>query len=220
MIYNPINIIIADDHEIFLNGLKLLISDLPELHLQGEAANGKQLTEMVHKKLPDIVITDIKMPVMDGVEATRIIKKQHPNIGIIALSMFNEDDIVIDMLEAGARGYLLKNTNKIELLNAVKAIKNNSYYYCSATSEKLLRMIAETKFNPYKNIVRPKFSNRELQVMDLICKEYTSKEMAYAMNLSIRTIESYKGNIQEKIGAKNTTGIAVYAVKNNLIKEI
>lgn len=216
MIYNPIKVVIADDHEIFLSGLKLLISELPELQFSGEATNGKDLIDIVKLRQPDVVITDVKMPIMDGIEATKEIKNLLPDIGVIALTMFNEDELVIEMLEAGARGYLLKNTNKNELLTAVKAVKDKSYYHCSATSEKLIQLIAESKFNPYKNKLKPKFSPRELEVMKLICKEYTNKEMAAAMNLSIRTIESYKENIQEKIGAKNAIGIAVYAVKNKL----
>jgi len=214
---DKIKIIIADDHEIFLSGLKLLIAELQELQLVGEAANGRELIQLVNDKNPDVIITDIKMPVMDGIEATRQIKQMHPGIGIIALSMFNEDDLVIDMLEAGARGYVLKNTNKKELSTAIKSVREGSFYYCTATSEKLMQMIADSKFNPFKDKIKPKFSTREREVIKLICQEYSNKEMAAALNLSIRTIESYKENIQQKIGAKNAIGIAVYALKHNLV---
>lgn len=214
--YAPIRLIIADDHEIFRNGFKLLLRDQGDLELIGEAENGKQLLELVDTNLPDLVITDIKMPVMDGVEATRALHEKYPFLGVIALSMFNEDELVVDMLEAGARGYLLKNTNKNELLTAAKAVHEGNVYYCSATSSKLVEMIRESRFNPYKHKTRVQFTPREIEVIKLVCKEYTNKEIASALGLSSRTVESYKENIQEKIGAKNAVGIAMYAMKNKI----
>lgn len=214
--YAPIRVIIADDHEIFRNGFKLLLRDQDDLELIGEAENGRQLLELVEANLPDLVITDIKMPVMDGVEATRALHELYPHLGIIALSMFNEDELVVDMLEAGARGYLLKNTNKNELLTAARAVHEGNVYYCSATSARLVEMIRDSRFNPYKHRARVQFTPRELDVIKLVCQEYTNKEIASALGLSSRTVESYKENIQEKIGAKNAVGIAMYAMKNKI----
>src|SRR5258705_10066762 len=131
--YTPIRIVIADDHEIFRNGFKLLLKNQNELELVGEAENGKDLLAVVSEQQPDVVVTDIKMPVMDGIAACKIIKKIHPAIEVIALSMFNEDNLIVDMLEAGARGYLLKNTNKHELLLAAKTVHEGNTYYCTAT---------------------------------------------------------------------------------------
>jgi DNA-binding NarL/FixJ family response regulator len=215
--YAPIRLIIADDHEIFRNGFKLLLRDQADLELIGEAENGRQLMEQVEAHLPDLVITDIKMPVMDGIEATRLLREKYPFLGIIALSMFNEDELVVDMLEAGARGYLLKNTNKTELLTAARAVHEGNVYYCSATSARLAEMIRESRFNPYKHKPRVQFTPRELDVIRLVCQEYTNKEIAALLGLSARTVESYKENIQEKMGAKNSIGIAMYAVKNKLV---
>lgn len=186
--YRPIKIAIADDHEIFREGFKLLVKKQPELELVGEAENGKELLEVALQQQPDVVIIDIKMPVMDGIEACKILHKKFPDIKVIALSMFNDDNLIVDMLEAGARGYLLKNTNKHELLQATKAVYEGSTYYCTATSTKLTKMIAESKFNPYRNHPVKRFTARETDIIKLICEQFTNKEIANTLKLSIRTV--------------------------------
>jgi DNA-binding NarL/FixJ family response regulator len=212
--YSPIKIAIADDHEIFREGFKLLLTNQQEIELVGEAGDGKELMEVATRTQPDVVIIDIKMPVMDGVEACKNIKKKFPDMKVIALSMFNDDNLIVDMLEAGARGYLLKNTNKNELIQATKAVYEGSTYYCMATSTKLTKMIAESKFNPYRNHPVKKFTSRETDIIKLICEQQTNKEIATALGL--RTVESHREKIQEKTGAKNSIGVAIYAIKHNM----
>jgi len=214
--YNPIRIVIADDHEIFRDGFKVLLKNQTELELVGEAENGKELLEVVDRELPDVVIVDIKMPIMDGVEACKQIKRKYPDMKIIALSMFNDDNLIVDMLEAGAKGYLLKNTNKPELLNAAKAVYEGSTYYCSATSDKLTKMIADSRFNPYKHKPVQKFTSRELDIIRLICEQNTNKEIAVKLRLSRRTVESHREKIQEKTNSRNTVGVVIYALKNKI----
>ncbi len=214
--YSPIKIAIADDHEIFREGFKLLLKNQQEIELVGEAENGKELLEVAAKQQPEVVIIDIKMPVMDGIETCKSIKKKFPNIKVIALTMFNDDNLIVDMLEAGARGYLLKNTNKNELMQATKAVFEGSTYYCTATSMKLAKMIAESKFNPYRNHPVKKFTVRETDIIKLICEQYTNKEIATKLGLSIRTVESHREKIHEKTGAKNSIGVVIYAIKHNL----
>jgi DNA-binding NarL/FixJ family response regulator len=210
-----IKMVIADDHEIFRNGFKLLLKNQNIVELVGEAENGKQLIEVASKHRPDIIITDIKMPVMDGIEACKIIKHRNPSTGIIALSMFNDDDLIVDMLESGARGYLLKNTNKEELLQAVKSVYKGGTYYCNATSKKLTRLIDHSSYNPYRN-KKINLTTREKEIIVLICKQFCNKEIASALDLNIRTIESHREKIQEKIGSKNIAGIVLFAVKTKL----
>jgi two-component system response regulator NreC len=216
--YRPIRIVIADDHEIFRDGFKLLLTNQPELELVGEAENGKELLEVIEKEQPDIAIIDIKMPVLDGIEACKVIKKKYSHVKVIALSMFNDDNLIVDMLEAGARGYLLKNTNKMELLNAARAVHEGSTYYCSATSAKLTKMIAESKYNPFKHQPTQKFTNREIDIMKLICQQYTNKEIGIQLGLSARTVESHREKIQEKTGSKNTVGVVIYAIKQKIFE--
>jgi DNA-binding NarL/FixJ family response regulator len=211
--YMPIDIILADDHEIFRDGFAVMLNKIPEINLVGEAANGEELIKLTRKLKPDVIVTDIKMPVMDGIEATRQIKK-----GIIALSMFDEEELIVDMLEAGARGYLLKNAYKEEIIAAVKSVNKDEPYYCRNTTNKLAQMIAKSNFNPYKNITRPEFSERETAIIRLICREFSNKEIAEELSLSKRTVEGYRENILQKIDAKNSVGIVVYAIKHKIFE--
>jgi DNA-binding NarL/FixJ family response regulator len=211
-------IIIADDHPIFRDGFKVLLQNQDDLQLIAEAEDGRQLVQMVEQFEPDLVFTDIKMPGMDGVEATRILSKKYPGMGIIALSMFNDDHLIMDMLYAGARGYLLKNTNKTELLEAAKSVQAGKNYYCSATSAKLARMIGESRFNPFQAAPSVPITGRELEIIQLICAQKSNKEIADQLGLSPRTVESHREHIIRKIGARNVTGIVLYAIKHQLIR--
>ncbi len=215
---NDIKIIIADDHEIFRDGFKLMLSKQKDIQLIGEAANGRELLELVNEHIPDVVITDIKMPIMDGIEAAKKIAAQFPDMGIIGLSMFDEDDLIIDMLEAGAKGYLLKNANKEQIIEAIKTVYNGDPYYCKTTSNKLTQMIAKSKFNPYRKKEAIEFSDREKEIITLVCQELTNKEIADKLFLSSRTVEGHRLKIMEKMNVKNPVGLVVYALKHGLVK--
>ena len=214
--YLPIRIVLADDHEIFRDGFRVMLKKQTSVELIGEASDGDELIKQVEALQPDVVITDIKMPKLDGIKATKILTQQFPGIGVIALSMFDEENLIIDMLEAGAKGYLLKNAHKDEIIAAVDAVFHDQTYYCNHTSRKLTKMIADSSFNPNRRHARPEFSERELSVMRFICQELSNREIALQLNLSVRTIEGYRERIQEKISARNAAGIVVYAIKNRI----
>lgn len=211
-----IKIVIADDHEIFRDGLKLMLSKFPEIIIVGEAENGRELLQLATKLNPDVILTDIKMPLLDGIEATKKLTTSHPNIGIIGLSMFDEDDLIIDMLEAGAKGYLLKNSDKHEIIEAIKTVYMHHPYYCRNTSSKLMQMIAGSRFNPYIKKEKIIFTEREIEIIALICQEFTNKEIGEKLFLSSRTVEGHRLKILEKMDAKNTVGLVVYAMKNSI----
>jgi two-component system, NarL family, response regulator NreC len=218
-ITTPIKIILADDHEIFRDGFKAMLKKQPSVELIGEASNGEELVELTRQLKPDVIVTDIKMPKMDGLQATKLLTLEFPQIGIIALSMIDEENLIIDMMEAGAKGYLLKNAHKDEIIEAIKAVNNNHIYYCDGASSKLTRMIAQNERIPFiRKTPKLEFSEKELAVIQYICQEMTNKEIASQLDLSIRTIEGYRDRIQEKIGAKNSAGIVVYAIRNNIYK--
>jgi Response regulator containing a CheY-like receiver domain and an HTH DNA-binding domain len=214
--YGNIKVAIADDHEIFRDGLRVMLQKQPDILLLAEAANGRELIEQVKTQQPDIVISDVKMPVMDGVAATRHLAENFPHIGIIALTMFDEEDLIIDMLEAGAKGYLLKNADKNEIIEAIKSVYNQQPYYCRHTSNKLAQLVAKSKFNPYKQKQKPEFNEREIDIIRDICNGYTSKQIAEKIFLSVRTVEGLRLRIMEKMDVKNTAGIIIYAIKHNL----
>jgi len=216
--YSPIRIVLADDHEIFRDGFSVMLKKQTEIKLIGEAADGKELIEITERLMPDIILTDIKMPKIDGITATGIIRDRFPGINIIALSMFDDDNLIIDMLEAGAKGYLLKSAHKSEIIDAIKTVYKHETYYCKSTSAKLVHMIAQSRFDPSKEIQKPKFTQKEIEIIRLICQEASNKDIAASLFLSIRTIEGYREKIQEKIKAKNGAGIVVYAIKTGIYK--
>jgi DNA-binding NarL/FixJ family response regulator len=217
-LHGNIKVIIADDHEIFRDGLRIMLQKQPDIQLVGEASDGRELIDQVEQWQPDIVISDVKMPRMDGVAATRHLTRHYPQIGIIALTMFDEEDLIIDMLEAGAKGYLLKNADKHEIVEAVKSVYSQEPYYCRHTSNRLAQMVAKSKFNPYKQLSKPEFNERESDIIADICNGLTSKQIAEKIYLSVRTVEGLRMKIMEKMEVKNTAGIIIYAIKHNLFK--
>lgn len=214
----PIKVMIADDHQIFREGFFTLFKKRDDINIVGQAENGKELLELVPVLKPHVVFMDIKMPVMDGIEATAALKKKHPGVKVIALSMFNDDNLILDMMEAGASGYLLKNTHKTEIANAIFAVYNNEMYYCKETSDKLIRLLSKS---PVPVAEEPKgavFTAKELDIIIQICRERSNKEMSDALYLSVRTIEGHRNKIYEKMKVRNTAGIVVYAIKHGIYK--
>jgi DNA-binding NarL/FixJ family response regulator len=217
-LYSTIRVIIADDHEVFREGFQSMLKKQKEIELVGEAENGIELVQIAGTHAPDVIVTDIKMPKMDGVEATRILTEKWPHIQVIALSMFDDEGLIIDMLEAGAKGYLMKNAHKTEIMEAIKTVYGGAPYYCNHTTHKLAQLIAKSKYNPFKKKIRPEFTAKEVEVMKLICEGLSNKEMAASLKLSVRTIEGHRERVHEKIDIKNTAGIVIYAIKNGIYK--
>ncbi len=213
-VHGTIKVIIADDHEIFRDGLKLMLQKQPDIELIAEAEDGKELIEKVAALHPDVVITDVKMPRMDGAAATKFLAEHYPDIGIIALTMFDEEEQIIEMLESGAKGYLLKNADKNEIREAIQSVYEQTPYYCKHTSHRLAQLVAKSKFNPYRQKAKLEFSDREKQIITYICEGITSKEIAENIFLSVRTVEGLRMKIMEKMNVKNTAGIIIYAIKN------
>jgi DNA-binding NarL/FixJ family response regulator len=211
-----IKVVIADDHEIFRDGLKLMLQKQTDIDVIAEACDGRELIAMVKQTLPDVIITDVKMPHLDGVAATKHLTEHYPSIGIIALTMFDEEDLIIDMLEAGAKGYLLKNADKTEIIEAVHTVANNEPHYCRLTSQKLASMVAKSKFNLNQKKEKPEFNEREKEIIRYICEGLTNKEIGEKIFLSVRTIEGLRLKIVEKMNVKNTAGIIVYAIREHL----
>lgn len=219
MYYNNINIVIADDHEIFLDGLALMLAGHQSFTVCGRALNGHQLLEIVDREKPDIVLTDIRMPGIDGIQATKQLLATHPHIGVIALSMFDEENLIVEMLEAGAKGYLLKNAHKDEIIDAITSVYQNKNYYCSQTSFLLATMIVRSKANHTTQQQTIVLNEREKLIIQMICQQQTTQQIADKIYLSKRTIEGYRVKILEKIQAKNIAGVVIFALKNNIITE-
>jgi DNA-binding NarL/FixJ family response regulator len=214
-----ISLVIADDHEIFRDGLALMLNKQDNVSLVGQAGNGRELIQLVNEKKPDIVLTDIKMPYLDGIAATRLMLQQDPQLKIIALSMFEEEDLIVEMLEAGAKGYLLKNADKKEIQEAIVTVHAGDIFYCRHTSNRLASLIVKSKFDPHKKRSSDLFTEREKQIIQLICQQHTAQEIGVQLFISKRTVEGYRTRILEKMDVKNTAGVVVFALKHNLIRE-
>ncbi len=214
----PIRVIIADDHEIYRDGLRMMLKKDSGVELVDEAGNGEELIRLARKWEPDVILMDIVMPVRDGIAATAYLAEHCPAISVIALSMFNEDNLIVDMLEAGAKGYLLKNADKKEILEAIRSVYRQVPYYCRSTSAKLAQLIARSRYDPYKKTDLIKFTDKEIQIMKLVCEELTNKQIGAKLFISDRTVEGIRLRLQEKLNVKSTTGIVIYAIKQGIYK--
>lgn len=214
---HKIQLIIADDHDVYRDGLRALLQNVKELEVSGEAANGKQLISICEEKKPDVVMTDIMMPVMDGIKATAWLAEHMPAVRVIALSMFNQDNLILDMINAGASGYLIKNAHKTEIIEAIHSVYKNKPYYCSSTSHKLARLIGSSRIGP-KATQKIMFTERELDIVKMICEEKTTKEIGHKLNMSSRTAEEYRHRIREKMEVKGIAGMVIYAIKNDIYR--
>lgn len=211
----PINLAIADDHEIFREGLCMFINKIPDFDLLGEARNGVEILTLLRRKPIDVVLMDIKMPEMNGVEATRKIRKDYPDTKVIALSMYDDEQSILSMYEAGVSGYLLKNTNIIQFETAVRTVYNCGNYFSNDATLKLIQNAAKGK----NSSGAENFNDREIEIIKMLCEQKSSKEIADKICLSIRTVEGYRMKIMKKINAKNHSGIVLYAIKAGIIKQ-
>jgi DNA-binding NarL/FixJ family response regulator len=213
-----IRIIIADDHDVYRDGLQLLLSKDPSIQVAGEAENGRILVEMIPEIQPDIVISDLRMPGMDGVAAISFINREHPGVKTIALSTFDSEHLIVEALEAGAVGYIIKNAQKGEIIDAIHTVYDGHPYYCRSTSLRLVKMISNSDFNPYNIKEAQMFTEKDKEIIKLICEEKSNKEIGESLFMSSRTVEGIRSRILEKMKVKTAAGIAIYAIKNSLYK--
>jgi two-component system, NarL family, response regulator NreC len=214
---NKITVIIADDHEIFRDGLSMLLQSIDNVQLLGEAKDGAELIQLVALHKPNVVLTDIKMPKIDGVEATKEIIKTYPNTSVIALTMHDDGQQIVEMIEAGAIGYLVKNASKDEMIDAIITVNEKESYYCKVTSNRITKLIARRGINPMVETDKVTFKPIELEIIQQICNGLTSKEIGNIVHLSYRTVEGYRTKIQEKMEVDNIANIIKYAFKHKLI---
>ncbi|TND00512.1 MAG: LuxR family transcriptional regulator [Bacteroidetes bacterium] len=210
-----IRIIIADDHRVFIDGMKSLLKEFPMIEVIGEAENGKQLLEQVEALQPDIVLTDIQMPLMDGIAASREIHKRFPGIKIIALTMLNESVYIKKMLEAGVSGYLIKTVDKEELIRVIQKVAGGEKHFGEEVTNRLLHNFtgrSQAGENPADILTR-----REKEILSLIAQGLTDKEIAEKVHLSSLTIISHRKNILGKLGLKNKVELTRFAIEHNLV---
>jgi two-component system, NarL family, response regulator NreC len=209
-------VIIADDHQLFREGLVNLITSAPDIEVIAEAKDGKEATEKAQKLKPDVVLIDIGMPVMNGIEATRIIKKENPKIKVIAVSMHSDRQFVKGVLEAGADGYLLKNCTYRQLIEAVQSVISGKKYL----SDDITEMVIQGYLDPedVQSEGQNDLSERELEVLKLYAEGKSTREIGEKLFISVKTVGTHKQHIFEKLDLKSNADMVKYAIKEGLIQ--
>lgn len=209
-----ISVLIVDDHQMFIDGIKLLLKNNRNIQVVAEAHNGLEALEVISSTSIDLVITDINMPEMNGVELTKIIKKDFHDIKVLVLTMYNDIETVHEIIGSEAEGYILKNTGKQELINAINKIADNGTYYSNEVISLLSEKLA------IKKTTAPKIdlTIREIEILQLICEENTTADIAKKLFISAHTVDTHRKHICQKIGTKTILGLMRYAIENNLLK--
>ena len=210
-----ISIVIVDDHTLFRSGVSTLISEFEEIDVVFVASNGRELQHQLSPdNLPDIILMDITMPVMDGYETTKWVTTQYPQIRVLALSMFDDEKSIINMLKAGACGYLLKESSPSDLFEAIKITKEKGLFINENVSG---RMLVSLRQNSQASSANVQPTQKEMEFLQYCSTELTYKEIADKMNVSPRTVDNYRESLFSKLNIKSRTGLVVYAIKNSLI---
>jgi len=209
-------IIIVDDHTLFRNGLHILLNNIKNYKVVEEAANGKEFIDILDKGTEvDLVLLDINMPVMDGIEAAKIALSKRPDLKIITLSMYGEEDYYYKMVDAGVKGFLLKNSDMNEVKTALETVYDGGNYF---SSELLQNLVTNLRTNKEKKKPENELSEREVEVLILICQGFNNQEIADQLFISKRTVDKHRANIMEKSQCKNTAQLVMYAIKNKMVE--
>ncbi len=211
-----IHLLIVDDHQMLIDGIKALLTDQSQFHIAAEATRGSEALSLLEKHPVDIVVTDINMPEMSGVELVKEIKAKNAGIKILALSMFGEKQTIKDMIDAGVSGYILKNTGKKELVDALSKIAAGGIFFSDEVTTEMMRAMTEPLVaEPL--ITQVNLTQREREILKLITKEYSNVRIADELFISERTVETHRKNIFRKTNTKSIVGLIKYAYENKLI---
>ncbi|WP_348824301.1 response regulator transcription factor [Flavobacterium aestuarii] len=209
-----IRIIIADDHTMFLQGIVSLLENEENISIIGKAQNGKEVCKILETTVPDVILLDISMPEMDGIEVTKFIKQQFSSVKILILSTHSNVQMIAKLIRIGVDGYLLKNAEKKELLHAINILKRGETYFSKDVSQK-------NEDNNYKikseNLQITQLSNREEEILVLIAQGFTGNEIAEKVNISLNTVNTHRKNLLSKVNVKNTAGLVKYAIEYGLL---
>ena len=214
---NEIKVAIADDHKIFRKGVILSMRPYTNIRFVMEAENGEDLMSKLAEAAPDVVLCDLKMPIKDGIDTTKLIARNFPDIRVIILTMYEDERFVGHLMDCGAAGYLLKSTEPSEIKRAIMDVMRTGFYLNPFVNKVLIKKnYSKQKFNPSltSEVV---LSEREKEVLTLVCMEFTAAEIAQKMDISARTVEAIKDRLMERFGVKNSVGLVFYAMKNSLI---
>jgi DNA-binding NarL/FixJ family response regulator len=211
-----IRIVLVDDHKMFREGLKFAISQMEGMEVIGEASDGKQFIETLSQLKPDVVLMDINMPKMDGIESTTQALQLNPTIKIIALSMFSDTEYYQKMVSAGVKGFLVKETGIEELAKAIQTVHEGNTYFSQQLLQNIIMHISNPIVKSSKNKVVD-LTRREEEVLELICKGYSNKEISDSLFISQKTVEGHKSNLMDKTNTKSAINLMLFAIKHQLV---
>ncbi|MFA5329253.1 MAG: response regulator transcription factor [Prolixibacteraceae bacterium] len=213
-----IKILLADDHQLFLDGLSALLGQIASVEIVAAVSDGAQLLEKLKGSEGDLVIVDLHMPVLDGLETTKMIRQLYPAVKVLGLTMDNEVDSIQDMLEAGASGYILKNTGKAELETAILQVMKGEVYLSQSLSSQLAqRLLLKKRAVVEETCELDMLTEREVEILKMVALENSNTEIAEKLYISPKTVETHRKNLMKKIGARNSLGIYKFALKHKLI---
>jgi len=218
MIADQIKVAIADDHKIFRDGIKMALRDKEYLKILWEAEDGRDLMHKLKIKMPDVILMDIRMPEIDGINAISLIRKEFEGLKIIVLTMYDDQEMITKMMEMGANAYLTKTTDPEEIYQAILTCMNDDFYFNELVNKAVLLKLQHKKKvrQFYPNPV--KLSEKELRILKLIAEDKTTEEISKEVFLSPRTIETIRQNMKQKVGAKTIAGLVMYAMRNKLLE--
>ena len=212
-----ITVLIADDHKVFRDGIVSILEDVEDIAVIAEANDGREVIAKLKEIQPQVILMDITMGDANGIDTSKLVLNKYPDIKILVLSMHSESGYIVKMLEAGASGYLLKDAGKEEMIRAIRTVAEGNTYY----SKKVSSAIVEHLTNPNKTQKEKTgipLTKREVEVLQLIAEEYSNPEIAEKLYISIRTVDTHRRNLLEKLGAKNTAGLVKFAMKHGIIE--
>jgi two-component system, NarL family, response regulator DegU len=211
-----IKIALVDDQPLFRAGINSLLKDFDQLHVILEASNGKELLDQLKRLKPHVILLDIEMPEMNGIETTIVLKEKYPDIKVIILTMHNEEEFIFDLISKGAHGFLPKDKSVEEVVDAIYAVMEKGKYY----SEQIADAMVKGSQGLVRTVQLNSLTEKEIEIIKLICKQKTNNEIAEILGVSSRTIENYRTTILLKTNTKNTAGMVVYALKNKLVSAL
>ncbi|MEI8202240.1 MAG: response regulator transcription factor [Bacteroidota bacterium] len=214
-----IKIILVDDHQIVRDGIKSLLTGLDDIEIIGEAADSKELFGFIKQNVPDIIVLDISLKGLSGLEITKIISEEYPGIHVLILSMYTNEEYVYTAIKNGAKGYLPKNTTRKELVDAIHAINRGEEFFSEQISNIILKSYIRSikGNNPQSEKPESKLTQRETEILKYFAKGVTNQEIAEKLFISIRTVESHKNHIMQKLELKTTMDLLKFAIKNKLV---
>lgn len=212
----PNKVLIADDHDVVRQGILALLGKHSQFEVCGEAGDGREAVQKTNELCPDIVIIDIGMPQLNGLDATRQILRNRPTTKVLVLSMYESEQVVRDVLDAGARGYLLKSDAGRDLITALEALLKNKTFFTTKISEMVLSTFLNGK--PTGEPVESSLTSREREVIQLVAEGKTTKEVAVALGLSVKTADTHRANLMRKLRVHSVSELVLYAIRNNIIQ--